>query len=74
MTELDLATKAPENDAQEDSSVDTPAQSSPMMGDHELCVTDRPARMCEPHLQLEAVFTSDTAQPPAKDQPVKSSS
>ncbi|PON23382.1 hypothetical protein TGAM01_v207616 [Trichoderma gamsii] len=43
MTELDLATKAPENDAQEDSSVDTPAQSSPMMGDHEHCVTDRPA-------------------------------
>ncbi|GFP56101.1 hydrolase tropI [Trichoderma asperellum] len=35
MTELDLATKAPESDAQEDSSVDTPTQSSPIMGDHE---------------------------------------
>ncbi|KAM0254935.1 hypothetical protein ACHAQJ_006243 [Trichoderma viride] len=42
MTELDLATKAPESDVQEDSSIDTPTQSSPILGDHEHCVTDRP--------------------------------
>ncbi|KAJ8610533.1 hypothetical protein MRB53_038525 [Persea americana] len=52
MTEVDLATRAPENDAQEDkeqhseavsSSIfpnDTPAQTGPSMGGH--CTTDRP--------------------------------
>ncbi|RYP57272.1 hypothetical protein DL769_009585 [Monosporascus sp. CRB-8-3] len=42
MTEADVATKAPESDAQENPMIpgDTPAQSGPTMGEH--CTTDRP--------------------------------
>ncbi|KAH6609723.1 hypothetical protein Trco_003069 [Trichoderma cornu-damae] len=42
MTEMEIATRAPENDAQEGSPIDTPTQSSLHMGEHEHCVTDRP--------------------------------
>ncbi|ORY57297.1 Alpha/Beta hydrolase protein [Pseudomassariella vexata] len=47
MTEVEVATKAPESDAQEDTPAltpvilgDTPAQTGPTMGEH--CTTDRP--------------------------------
>lgn len=45
MADDDVATKAPESDAQETSGIsseDTPAQKGVSMGEH--CVTDRPSR------------------------------
>lgn len=46
MTEVDVATKAPESDAAAEQPIitgDTPAQTGPTMGEHsEHCVTDRP--------------------------------
>lgn len=48
MTEVDVATKAPESDAAAEQPIipgDTPAQTGPTIGEHsEHCVTDRPAR------------------------------
>lgn len=44
MSEPELATKAPESDANETIIPgDTPAQTGPTMGEH--CTTDRPTRM-----------------------------
>ncbi|KAL7913937.1 Alpha/Beta hydrolase protein [Trichoderma velutinum] len=42
MTEIDIATKAPESDAQQDSSINEPTDVGQQMGEHEHCVTDRP--------------------------------
>lgn len=59
MTEVEIATKAPESDAQEAQAQqpqepiipgDTPAQTGPTMGEH--CVTDRPTRAYWPHRKL----------------------
>lgn len=47
MSEPELATKAPESDANETIIPgDTPAQTGPTMGEH--CTTDRPTRMRGP--------------------------
>lgn len=55
MAEEEVATKAPENDAQEQSffSGDTPAQEGPTVGEH--CVTDRPSPAGEPTGEISKI-------------------